>query len=447
MLGDSVVFCKGKNSILRNKKWDRIYISTLFTFYWNTTIATIKYYKKCVENPCDIYVGGSMATVMANEIVAEKGLEDITIIEGLLDKPGILDKNDLIIDEMTPDYSIVNQLTNENLSYSYPISDTYIIHATRGCIRECDYCAVPQIEPKFKSYIDIKPKINDIIKKYGEKRNLMIMDNNIVASPHLNKIVDDIIECGFGVDNNAYTYIINGRTRTKKRYVDFNQGLDARILYEKPEKMLLLGKLAVKPLRVAFDHADDEFIEIYKKCMYMAAESRIKEVSNYILFNYDDKPNDLYKRLEINVLLNSEFEDKDCITRIWSFPMRFSPIFGEESRGRKHVGRQWKRKQLRAIQCILNATHGVVGPKKTYFYRAFGENIEAFNKLLWMPEKYIIFRKENEDNGNSAEWSKLHSQLTPQTQKEFCELIGCNVFKELESDTKIIQELLKHYVN
>ena len=46
--GDNVVFVKGKNKELKTKKWDRIYITTLFTFYWKKTIETIKYYYKSV---------------------------------------------------------------------------------------------------------------------------------------------------------------------------------------------------------------------------------------------------------------------------------------------------------------------------------------------------------------------------------------------------------------
>lgn len=90
--------------------------------------------------------------------------------------------------------------------------------------------------------------------------------------------------------------------------------------------MELLSRLAVKPLRIAFDHADDDFVKIYTQCMWLAAQNNIKELSNYILFNYEDEPSDLYKRLETNVKLNLEFENAGYNTRIWSFPMRYSPI-------------------------------------------------------------------------------------------------------------------------
>ena len=446
LLGDEVVFCKGTNLSLRKEKWDRIYITTLFTFSWNTTIKTIKYYLKSVECQKNVFVGGPMATIMCDEILKQKGLESITILRGLLDKPHVLDDNDYIVDDMIPDYSIIDLDKNEYLKYSYPVYDAFLVHATRGCIRKCEFCAVHKIEPCFKSYIDIKPKINAIVKQHGNKCSLMIMDNNIVASPNLEQIINDIVSCGFGANNNIYEYIKNGRRIRKKRYVDFNQGLDARLLYANPEKMKLLSKVAVKPLRIAFDHADDEFVAIYKRCMWLAAENNIREASNYILFNYEDEPNDLYKRLEINVLLNQQFEAEGYNTRVWSFPMRFSPIFGEEAKGRKHLGKAWSRKQLRGIQCILNATHGVVGPKLPFFQKAFGENLNEFNLLLWMPEKYILYRNANIENGNSAEWRELYLRLSPEAQIEFHELIGDNVFADKYSNNSTIMKLLTHYI-
>ena len=446
LLGDEVVFCKGTNFSLRQEIWERIYITTLFTFSWNSTIKTIKYYLNSVERPNNIFIGGPMATIMEDEILKEKGLENITILKGLLDQPRVLGENDYVVDDMIPDYSIIDMAQNEYLKYIYPVNDAFFVHATRGCVRKCDFCAVPQIEPKFKNYIDIKPIVNDIIEQYGAKCHLMIMDNNILASPNLEQIINDIIECGFGINNNDYKYFANGRRITKKRYVDFNQGLDARLLYANPEKMKLLSKVAVRPLRIAFDHADDEFVTIYKKCMWLAAENRIKEASNYILFNYEDEPNDLYKRLEINVLLNQQFESEGYNTRIWSFPMRFSPILGEEAKGRKHLGDNWSRKQLRGIQCILNATHGVVGPKLPFFQKAFGKNLDEFNQLIWMPEKYIIYRNENIENGNSERWNQLYLKLDPYSRSEFHKLISDNVFVDKYSCDSTIMELLNTYV-
>ena len=66
--GDFVQFVKGYDSKLKQEQWDRIYISTLFTFYWSVTLKTILYYINSVNSPRDIYVGGVMATLLGNEI-------------------------------------------------------------------------------------------------------------------------------------------------------------------------------------------------------------------------------------------------------------------------------------------------------------------------------------------------------------------------------------------
>jgi len=49
---------------------------------------------------------------------------------------------------------------------------------------------------------------------------------------------------------------------SKQRYVDFNQGVDARLLTD--EKAKLLSKIPIKPLRIAFDSMD--YKEYYLKC-------------------------------------------------------------------------------------------------------------------------------------------------------------------------------------
>ena len=67
-LGDEVIFVKGENKSLRDKKWDRIYITTLFTFYWDKTIKTIQYYMNSVEKRKDIFIGGILATLLYEEL-------------------------------------------------------------------------------------------------------------------------------------------------------------------------------------------------------------------------------------------------------------------------------------------------------------------------------------------------------------------------------------------
>ena len=57
----------------------------------------------------------------------------------------------------------------------------------------------------------------------------------------------------------------------------------------------------IKPLRIAFDHYGMK--DIYINAVKTAVKYGIKD---YLLYNYEDKPESLYKRMRINV----EFYEK-----------------------------------------------------------------------------------------------------------------------------------------
>ena len=441
-MGDTVFFVKGKNKDLKNRKWDRIYITTLFTFYWKKTIETIQYYYNSVATPENIYVGGILATLLKEDLEKTKEIQGITIQVGLLDKPRILGDETFPIDFITPDYDIINNSKNKYLNYEYPVNDAYITSTTKGCIRKCKFCAVNTLEPCYYDYIDIKNQINEINDLYGEKRNLMLMDNNILASPKLKSIIDDLVELGFERGNKNYIKTTKNRKIHQTRFVDFNQGIDGRLLCE--ETIIQLSRIEIRPLRIAFDHADDESIKIYKNAQRLAAKYGFKNLSNYVLFNFHDSPEDLYNRLKINIELNKEFKDNKFNTSIWSFPMKYMPFEGEHRMDRKHIGENWNAKMLRGVQCILNATHAVVGPKEEFFYHAFGCTFDEFYKIIYMPEKYIIKRKDNAQNIDI--WMNLFDELTDCEREAFITLIANNEFPDIEITNPKIRNLYKCYL-
>lgn len=441
-IGDSVFFVKGKNKELKNRKWDRIYITTLFTFYWNKTIDTIKYYYNSVETPANIHIGGILATLLKKDLEDEECIHGVTIRAGLLDKPRMLGNETFPIDTITPDYDIIDNNKNEYLNYEYPVSDAYITSTTKGCIRKCKFCAVRTLEPCYYDYIDIKKQIKEINKLYSEKRNLMLMDNNILASPKLEKIIDDIVELGFARDNKNYVKISGNRQIHQTRYVDFNQGIDGRLLNEKTISQL--SRIEINPLRIAFDHADDESVKIYKNAQWLAAKYGFKNLSNYVLFNFHDSPIDLYNRLKINIELNKQFKEYNYNTSIWSFPMKYMPFEGEHRKDRKYIGENWNAKMLRGVQCILNATHGVVGPKEEFFNHAFGSTFDEFYKIIYMPEEYIIKRKENKNNIDI--WTDLFDQLNDSEKTDFIALIADNKFPNIEIKNPKIRTLYMCYI-
>ncbi|RCX21108.1 hypothetical protein DFR58_101318 [Anaerobacterium chartisolvens] len=413
LLGDTVIFCKGKNTELKNRKWDRIYITTLFTFHWNPTIDTIEYYQHSVNNISDIYCGGVLATVLHDDLIKKF---PVTVTPGLLNRAGILGNDEHIVDTLPPDYSIIDMEKNTYLKYSYPLKNAYIAYATRGCIRKCPFCAVPTIEPCFSPYIDIKQQIDYIRTNFGEMKDLVLLDNNVLASENFNEIIDDIKKAGF-YKGACLEYKKNGRTIRTKRYVDFNQGIDARLLTK--NKCKKLSEIAIKPLRIAFDHADKKSVDLYKAKIRMAASYGIEHLSNYVLFNFEDSPEDLYNRLLVNADLNEEFREQGSNSRIFSFPMKYSPVRGTNSLDRKYIGVKWNKKYLRAVQCILNATHGVVGPKKEFFHRAFGRNLEEFLLILSMPEDMIINRSKYERAGITDRWREDFSRLSEDSEQYY----------------------------
>jgi hypothetical protein len=368
--GDEVVFVKGTDNEKKNIMWDRIYVSTLFSFYWDITIRTINYYEFSVRDLRNFYIGGPMATVMAEQIQAETGFKPV---QGLLNEKGKINlPSDQCIDNIVPDYDLLKQS-----AYKYISDNAYFSYTTRGCIRKCPFCAVPKIEPFYNEYVSLSKQIKSIELRYGKKKDLLLLDNNVLASSCFEKIIDEIKELGFSK---------GAKLDGKLRYVDFNQGVDLRKITR--HKMKLLSEIAIRPLRIAFD--DIRLKEQYIKVIEMAAEYEILYLSNYILYNYNDTPRDFFERLKINVELNERLG-----TKIFSFPMKYIPV---TNKNRIHIGKNWNPRYLRGVQCILNVTHGVVSPKKAFFEAAFGKNYTEFIKILLMPDSYIMYRESKKRN-------------------------------------------------
>jgi hypothetical protein len=209
--------------------------------------------------------------------------------------------------------------------------------------------------------------------------------------------------------------------------------------------MKLLSEIAINPLRIAFDNIKYE--ENYVKNVRLASEYGINNLSNYILFNFRDSPEDFYRRLQINIELNEEFGEHKYKTKIWSFPMKYVPLCGEASKNRKYIGQYWNRKYLRGIQCILLATHGVVGPKRDFFEKAFGENVNGFKEILIMPEDYIIHRLQHEKDGSTQSWREEMNSLDNSKKKKIIRIVKINSFKNTKQYTKDIARIIELYEN
>jgi hypothetical protein len=405
---DHVTFVKGEEPSALAQAWDRIYVTTLFSFEYPKIASTIDYALRVANGqPDKVFVGGIAASLMHERFIEERRWQGIRFIKGLLDGPPAkalqlddfaeeLYSDDLTgtpIEDLVPDYDILSQV-----QYQYPVRDAYFAYTSRGCIRKCQFCGVPKLEGMQRDVDSLSATIRAIDDLYGPKKDLMLMDNNVVASARFKEIIAEIRDLGF--IPGAKLLRPGSRTPVQRR-VDFNQGVDARILCKDPMYLRELATICLKPLRIAFDHLGVR--KPYEQAVRFAHEYGLNELSNYMLYNFHDGPADLFERMRLNVSLNEELG-----IRIWSFPMRFQPT-NRPDRG--HVGEKWSRYELRSMQIILQATHGVVSGEPAFFRRAFGDTFAEYEKILLMPHDMIFNRDWYDRLDGRAEYDQFRSEF------------------------------------
>ncbi|MBN1460046.1 MAG: hypothetical protein JXA57_10935 [Armatimonadetes bacterium] len=412
--GDEVAFASGSDESLAkpslfspNSLWDRVYIATLFTYDFASIVRTIGFYKEIVGGSAGrLFVGGIMASLMPDDLYEETGIYPVV---GVLSSPEDirLDGNENI-DLLAPDYDVVDPRV-------YATNDTYYAYTSRGCVRACPWCGVPRIEPVFQPYIDIKPSVQALRQEYGDKAKLKLMDNNVLASPQLGEIVEDLIELGYGRDQYTDTHPRRART------VDFNQGLDSAFFTE--ERVKLLARLNVRPVRIAFDRIGER--DAYGGALELAYSYGFRDFSNYMLYNFQDSPRDLYDRLMVNVEINERWQaigDGQGQGSIYSYPMRYAPI-DEELGHRANRSRdcvepapvnkhdwlrdpQWTRRFIRNVEIMKGAGHGAIPPRPGLARRAVGATFEEFVANLYMPEELLRNRNRHELHVHADEPSR-----------------------------------------
>ena len=450
------------------ESWDRVYITTLFTYQWGKIIDTINYYKELVWGDASkIFVGGIMASLLSEELKKKTGVK---VISGVLNSPekiGLPGSGN--IDRLPPDYSILDNRL-------YAINDTYYAYSSRGCINRCSWCGVPRIERKFVPYINIKGILEKLRKEYGDKPKLKLMDNNVLASPYLEKIVSDLIQLGYG--KNSYT----DNEQHKERVIDFNQGLDASFLTE--EKMKILSKLNIKPMRIAFDRIGEK--EEYINAIKIAKRYGIKSFSNYMLYNFVDSPKDLYERLRINIDFNQKWKKgRKSKANIYSYPMRYAPIDSTDSptdicqengvgipqkldanKARSYNGVFWTKKFVRNIEVMKGVAHGSISPTPTLAKRTIGKTYYEFLANLYMPEELLrnrnvyekkVYEHEPERKPGTGDIEKFRSFIYELLNKkgnrflEFHNVVAINSKKEIRNymgkcKDKTIKKWLNFYI-
>jgi hypothetical protein len=418
---DRVTFAKGPAPDLLMHPWDRIYITTLFSFEFQKIAETIDFALAAVQGESQrVFVGGIAASLMHSRFLAEPRWRGIRFIRGLLDQPPARalqlnvfdgdfyadDTDGTPIEDLIPDYSILDQI-----NYRYPVRDAYFAYASRGCIRKCHFCGVPKLEGAQRDATPLTDLVRGVDQMYGPRRDLILMDNNVVASARFKEIIAEIRDLGFVRGAKLKR---DGERVPSQRRVDFNQGVDARILCKDRMYLRELASICLSPLRIAFDHLGLK--SPYETAVRYAHEFGLNDLSNYMLYNFHDTPADLFERMYLNVRLNEELS-----IRIYSFPMRYQPT---DLPDRSHVGAKWNRYYLRSVQLVLQATHGVVSGEPEFYKAAFGGTHEEFEDILSRPHHMIFNRHWYERHEGRAEFDDHRAGLRRLSPSERAELIS-----------------------
>jgi hypothetical protein len=222
-----------------------IWVTSLFT-YW------AKYVKDAVQNykhlfpDAKIVVGGIYASLMPDH--CKKFTECDEVKEGVVHEA----------EKCPPAYDLIENANPHSIDYQ-------IIHASRGCIRGCDFCGVRKIEPDFKPISSIKGEI--------EKRKVVFYDNNFLANPYRDNILKELIDL---------------KKDKKILWCESQSGFDGRILKEKPYLGEMLKEAGFRDPRIAWDWKYDQVEEIEKQVdILVAGGYRSWDIYIFMLYNWN----------------------------------------------------------------------------------------------------------------------------------------------------------------
>lgn len=150
------------------------------------------------------------------------------------------------IEHIYPDYTLYPELTK----------DTAYGFLTRGCPRNCSFCHVVSKEGQYSR------KVADLSEFWSGQKHIVLCDPNILACPDWKDLLQQL------VDSNAR--------------VNFNQGLDIRMMTE--EKAQILAKIKIDAIHFAWDRYEDYDI-ITPKFEEFRKHSKIrhKDLQVYVL--------------------------------------------------------------------------------------------------------------------------------------------------------------------
>jgi len=152
------------------------------------------------------------------------------------------------IEHIYPDYQLYG-ITN--IAYGF---------LTRGCPRNCDFCIVGKKEGLCSR------KVADLSEFWKDQKEIKLLDPNILAAREHKELLEQLAVSG--------------------AWVDFTQGLDARLLTE--ENIEILKRIKLKMIHFAWDNMADEKLIVPKlKLFKEKTEIDKRKCAVYVLTNFN----------------------------------------------------------------------------------------------------------------------------------------------------------------
>lgn len=209
-----------------SERYDKVYISRVFSFTPDYTHAV---------NADEVIRGGT-----GYEITLQNGKEVYSAGSVL----------PFEVEHIYPDYSL------------YGIEDTAYGFLSRGCPRGCEFCIVGPKEGH-KSV-----KVADLSEFWKGQKKIVLCDPNILACKDWRELLSQLAK--------------------SRAFIDFNQGLDIRLMTE--EKAEALNECKLKEIHFAWDRWQDKDLVLEKLALY-ARTGKFKPHSHnaivYTIVNFD----------------------------------------------------------------------------------------------------------------------------------------------------------------
>ena len=298
-LGDSVKLIRGNKTekeIRRsgNERWwipDKIMITSLFTYWAGYVRDSVAHYRKLYPD-ARIIVGGVYASLMPDHCKKYTKCDEVFV--------GVHKG----AEKSFPAYDLIE-------NNPHPL-DYQIVRTSRGCIRNCEFCGVKKIESRFKANANIKTEIIH--------RKLVFYDDNLLANPHIQKILSELIEL---------------KSKKQILWCEAQSGFDGKILKEKPYLAEMIKKAGFHYPRIAWDWGYEQHHEIKEQLdLLIDAGYRSKDLFVFMLYNWDIPFGEMErKRLKC---WEWQVQIADC---------RYRPLDkiydGYDSKKRKQTGREY----------------------------------------------------------------------------------------------------------